>query len=87
VEEPPKESTDAKVSKLDPLICQVCGVDAEVTKDKGGNHHCSEETYIKGVHYVVNISFVLLEQHVRKSPAYDAKDTINIGREVVIGEI
>ena len=79
VEEPPEEASNSKVAKLDPLVGKISGVDAEVGKDECRYNHRCKEANIESVDYVMNIRLVLLQQSVSKGPAYDAKNTINVG--------
>lgn len=79
MEEPPEEAGDCEVTELNPLISQVCRMDAEVTEDESRNHHCCKETDIESVNTVVYIRLILLEKSVSEGPASDTKDAINVG--------
>ena len=79
MEEPPEEACHAEVGELNPLVGELCWVDAEVAQNEGWDNHCSEETYIPGIDAMVNIGLVLLQESVSYSPTYDAKNAINVG--------
>jgi hypothetical protein len=49
VEEPPEEAADPEVSELNPLISELCGVNAEVREYEGGDDDGCEEADVEGV--------------------------------------
>ena len=49
VEEPPEEACDTEISELDPLVCKLSRVDAEIAKYESRDNHGGNETYIEGI--------------------------------------
>lgn len=87
MEQPPEEACYTKVTELNPFVCQVSRVNAEVAKNEGWDDHGSKEAYIECVDRVVNVGFILLKESISKGPAHNAKHAIDIGSQVVIREI
>lgn len=79
MEEPPEEACDTEVCELDPLISELSGMDAKVSKDKGWHDHGSEEPDVEGVDSVMNIGFVLLQKRISTAPADYRQDAIDVG--------
>ena len=87
MEEPPQEARHAEVCELDPLVRKLRRVDREVAEEEGGDYDRGEEADIEGVDRVMNVGSVLLEKAVGAAPADDAQDAVNVGAQVVEGEV
>jgi hypothetical protein len=62
-------------------------VNREVAENEGGNYDCGEEADIEGVDCVVDIGAILLQEHVRKGPADNGEDAINVSGNIVEREV
>jgi hypothetical protein len=62
-------------------------MDAKVAQNKGGHDHRCEEANVEGVYTVVNVGSVFLEECICNAPAKNGQDAVNVGGEVIIGEV
>lgn len=79
MEEPPEEATYAEVYELNPFIGELGWMNAKVTENESWYHNGCKETYVEGVHCMMDVGSVLLDQRVCETPADNGQDAIYVG--------
>lgn len=83
MENPPQNSTHYNISQLNPFICQFSLEMREISKNNGWYKQRNEETNVKGVNSMMNISFILLESGISKAPTDDCQYSVYVSSEII----